>query len=51
MMNILFNSARYTCEASNTLVKEANVDRKNKVVTGMAQNITLQENTFYSFTV
>lgn len=27
MMNVLFNSARYTCEASNTL-------RKNKFVTG-----------------
>ena len=33
-LTVLFNSARYTCEASSTLVKEANVGLKNKSVTG-----------------
>lgn len=33
-LTVLFNSARYTCEASSTLVKEANVGLKNRSVTG-----------------
>lgn len=34
VLTVLFNSARYTFEASSTLVKEANVGQKNKSVTG-----------------
>lgn len=34
VFTVLFNSARYTFEASSTLVKEANVGQKDKSVTG-----------------